>query len=295
VSHSVSTPPPSPRDLVALVKPHIVLMSVLMAAGGLALAPADVPLLMAVAALSGTGAIVGGASALNMVMERDRDRLMARTRARPLPAGRLGAPAALWLGLALSALALALLGAVNVTTALLGAVGLMLYLLAYTPLKTRSSLALPVGAVAGALPPLMGWTAATGAIGAPGGVLFLTLFLWQLPHFIAISLYREHEYARAGFVTLAHQRGHRAARQLVAALSLLLVLASLLLVALGAASWFYGAIALGAGLWLLGLAAHGLRLAPAQVAAWARSYFKVTLSYLPLLALGLMVDRWLVS
>lgn len=277
------------RDLIALTKPRIVMMSTLMAGGGAALAPGALDLSAVLLALLGTGAVVGGASAVNMYLERDRDRLMPRTRTRPLASGRLNPRAALWVGFGLSAASVAMLALlVNRVTAALGLLGLVTYVLMYTPLKTRTTLSLPVGAIAGALPPLMGWTAATGAIGLPGLALFGTLFVWQVPHFMAIALFRSTEYAGAGFVTTVSTRGERAAWRGVVAYSAVLLPVSLVLPAIGHAGWLYAAASGAAGVGLVALALLGLRAGEPR---WARTYFRGTLLYLPAVAFGLMLDR----
>ena len=176
------------RDLVTLAKPRITLLVITTTAGGLWLAPVRVDALIIGLALLGTVLIVAGANALNMYIERDVDRRMDRTRDRPLPAGRLSPRVALWFGVALSVIAVPILAiGVNAVTALLALLAHLSYVLAYTPLKQRSHWALLVGAVPGAMPPLLGWTAATGRIGAAGLVLFGILFLWQIPHFFAIA------------------------------------------------------------------------------------------------------------
>jgi protoheme IX farnesyltransferase len=277
------------RDIFALTKPHIVLVNALVAGGGMVLAPATVGPWTAALALLCIGAVVGGAGAINMFLEREHDRLMPRTSDRPLPARRLGAGTALVFGLALSAASLAVLALwVNLLTAALGLSGLLLYTLAYTPLKRRTCLALPVGAVAGALPPLMGWTAATGAVAVPGLVLAGTLFLWQLPHFLAIAIHRREEYARAGFRTVVSELGPRRAWVLLALFALTLVPVSLLLVPVAVAGCVFFGVTLSAGLGLAVAAVHGLR---SGTDAAALLFFRATLVFLPLLALGLVLDR----
>ena len=158
--------------------------------------------------MAGTALLCSGASALNQYLERDADARMHRTRRRPIPAGRMRPEDALLFGLALSAAGLAALAPVNALTLALARLSLVSYVLAYTPLKRVTSLCTVVGAVPGALPPLMGWTAARGVLGPAGWALFAILFLWQLPHFLAIGwLYRE-DYARGGFPMLG-RHGHR--------------------------------------------------------------------------------------
>jgi protoheme IX farnesyltransferase len=279
-------------DLIVLTKPTITAQCALMVIGGLWLAPDKVGLLVASMAVLGTSLAVASANALNMVLERDGDRHMTRTKNRPLPTGRMRTETALVFGLALGALSMALLGAfVNGLTALLGALALASYVLVYTPLKRRTPLALLIGAFPGAAPPLMGWTAATGGLEAPGLVLFAILLLWQMPHFLAISMYRKKEYAEAGIRVVPVVRGDAIAKAQAIAYATALVPVSLLLVPLGVAGWLYAAVALAGGLWLLGLSVHGLRVP--RTAKWARDLFLATLVYLPALTVALIVDVWL--
>jgi len=236
--------------------------------------------------MAGTALLCGGASALNHYLERGTDALMERTRRRPIPAGRLRPEEALVFGMALSAAGLVVLGFVNMLTLGLGAASLLSYVLAYTPLKRVTSLCTVVGAVPGALPPLMGWAAARGALGAAGWGLFAILFLWQLPHFLAIGwLYRE-DYARGGFPMLAvtDQDGASTGRQAVLyATALLPVTLAAGLLASAGAGYLWGAL-------VLGLAFLGCTFAFAwkRTVASARRLFLASVLYLPLV-LGLMV------
>jgi protoheme IX farnesyltransferase len=277
------------RDLVALTKPGIVAMAVLQAAGGAALAPVAVSGAVLAAGLAGTGLLVAAAAALNMYVERDTDRLMARTADRPLPAGRLAPATALALGLTLGAAGAALLaGRVNLLTAGLGALALVLYVLAYTPLKRHTSLALLVGAVPGAMPPLMGWTAATGEVSGPGLALFAILFVWQVPHFLAIATYLKQDYADAGLRVVPLTRGDRATRVGIVVGTAALVPAAALLFLLGTAGRVYLALAVVLGVAFLGLGALGLRRGAGN--QWARRCFLASLVYLPALTAALMID-----
>jgi heme o synthase len=277
------------RDVVALAKPRLAGLVVCTAAGGLWLAPGRRDAAGALALLLGTSAVVGAANALNNFLERDVDARMRRTRDRPLPAGRLDPAVALGLGLGLPAVALPTMALLtNPLTAALGALALFLYVVVYTPMKQRSSLALFVGAVPGAMPPLMGWTAATGRLDAGGLALFALLFCWQLPHFLAISLYLRDDYARGGLKVFALVHGDRATKVWAAVTSLALLPVSLALLPLGLAGPLYGvpAVLLGAGLSAYALA--GVRQAgPAQ--RWARTFFLLTLGYLTLLFAALLV------
>jgi len=270
------------RDLVTLAKPRITALVITTTAGGLWLAPVRVDALIIGLALLGTVLIVAGANALNMYIERDVDRRMDRTRDRPLPAGRLPPRAALWFGVVLSVIAVPILAiGVNAVTALLAVLAHLSYVLAYTPLKQRSHWALLVGAVPGAMPPLLGWTAATGRIGAAGIALFGILFLWQIPHFLAISIFRREDYARAGLKVMPNTVGIRATKHSIVRYLLALVAVTLLLVPLKVEGhvylWCSGAL----GAVFFGWGCYGLR--EASGTRWARSLFAISIVYLVLL------------
>jgi len=185
------------RDLIALCKPRITLMVTATGVAG-ALAAKEQLRFAGLAALLGTMMIVAGANTLNMWIERESDARMERTRDRPLAAGRISPTVGLLFGLAISVLAVPLLFLSNARVAAMGLVAWFVYVALYTPMKRFTQWALPVGAIAGAMPPAMGWAAATGSLDARGAYLFALLFLWQLPHFMAIALVRSDEYAAAG-------------------------------------------------------------------------------------------------
>ncbi|MCC6746192.1 MAG: protoheme IX farnesyltransferase [Deltaproteobacteria bacterium] len=295
VSAPAAAPRPLPRalatarDLLALTKPGVTLMCVATASAGLWVAPLRPGVGTIIGTLLGTALAVAAAAAFNMFLERDLDRRMQRTRRRPLPDGRLAPGAAVALGSVLAVAATVLLWTqVNRLTALLALIALLSYVLVYTPLKRQTHLALWVGAIPGAMPPLMGWTAATGRLDLAGWALFLTVALWQLPHFLAISIYRRAEYTRAGIKIVPEELGETVARAQCVIFTAALLPASLSLPALGVAGWIYTAAALPAGLgWLL-LALAGLR-APSGP-TWARRFFLASLVYLPVIVLGLMLD-----
>lgn len=270
-------------DLVALTKPKITRLVVFTAAVGMWLAPeGSLTVGRVLAAMIGTVLVVAAANTLNMYLERDIDGLMARTADRPLPAGRMHPSVALGFGLGLALFAVPILSQlVNPVTALLGFLALFIYVGVYTPLKQKTWLAVIVGAVPGAMPPLMGWTAATGHIGAPGLTLFAIMFLWQIPHTFAISLFRDSEYRRAGFQTLPVQRGHAAARLQSLLYSPVLVAASLAPWALGFAGPTYlaSATVLGAG-WMV-VAVKQYRESSGM--RWARGLFIYSIIWLSLL------------
>lgn len=278
------------RDVVSLSKPGIVLMTALTAAGGLGLAPGTPSLRLSLSCLAGTSLFVASANVFNMVLERDGDRLMARTCTRPLPSGRMTTPAALAAGAVLGLLALAtLLIAVNPLTALLGTIGLVVYVFAYTPLKRMTPHALFAGCVAGAMPPVMGWSAATGSIATGGLVLFLVLFAWQIPHFLAISLYRKADYERAGILAASVVWSDKAVRKLIAVSCAALLLVSIGPFAFGLAGLVYLATAVTAGVWITWRSLDE----PRRGADWARGIFRASLIYLPTLASGMIVDALL--
>jgi len=274
-------------DLVALVKPNIMMMALLTAAGAMSLAPGDVALGQALWLIAGTALIVGSANTLNMWLERDIDCLMARTRNRPLPQHRLEAGTALWFGAIQGALSLPALLQVNLVTAGLGLVALLMYVGVYTPMKQRSHWAAWVGAVPGALPALMGWTAATGRIDLPGLAVFGVLFFWQIPHFHAIAMYRQRDYDAAGLKTLPGTHGVAAARRHIVGYLVVQVAVSLSLLPLGVAGLPYTitAAVLGAGVLVQG--ASGLSSGTQK---WARTVFLASIIYLPVLFAVMVLD-----
>lgn len=237
-------------DFLELTKPGITTMVLMTACLGFYLGSGGSysPRLL-LATLLGTGLVAAAGAALNHLLERDTDALMGRTANRPLPTGRMQPRSALVFGLALALAGLVELWiAVNALTALLGAVALLGYLVIYTPLKRVTSLSTLVGAVPGAIPPMMGWTGASGQLEAGAWVLFGILFLWQLPHFLAIGWLCREDYAQAGFPLLSVKDtdGHRTARQMMS-YGAALIPVSLLPTALGLTGTVYllGAIALG--------------------------------------------------
>jgi protoheme IX farnesyltransferase len=274
-------------DYLALAKPGITLMVALTAGVGF-WAASESTLEGATLAhlLIGTILSAAGAAALNMLLERDLDARMERTKDRPLPSGRLGTAEALAFGTILAAAGVAWLAvAVNPLTAALSALTIAVYLAAYTPLKTRTSLCTLVGAVPGALPPVMGWTAARGTLEPGAAILFLILFFWQLPHFLALAwMYRE-DYARGGFrmLTLEGSDGAAAGRQVVLQ-TLALVVVSLLPAGAGLAGEGYLVAALLLGTGFLGF---GVAFAADRSRERAARLFFASIAYLPLLLAAL--------
>lgn len=241
-------------------------------------------------ALVGTGLLAAGTNALNQYAERRADAEMKRTRSRPLPAGRISPALALLFSAGISVagtLYLALL--VNLLTAGLGAAALLIYIFVYTPLKRRTWWCTVVGAVPGAIPPMMGWTAVTGRVDVLAWILFGIVFLWQMPHFYAIGWMYRQDYARAGFPMLpvVDEGGERTARQIVA-YTVALVTVSVLTTVLGltGAIYFVGALTLGVG--FLGL---GVALAVSRTGVQARRLFLGSVLYLPVLLVLMVVDK----
>lgn len=240
--------------------------------------------------LIGTCLLACGSSVLNQWLEREHDALMRRTEDRPLPSGRIGPEAALKVGGLLSGLGLIYLAlTVNLLTALLGAVTLVLYVLVYTPLKRVTTLNTVIGAIPGALPPLMGWTAAHGELSIQGWSLFAILFFWQLPHFFAIAwMYRE-DYARAGFQMLpvVDPEGARTGRQALShTLGLLVISLFPFLYKMVGPVYLVGALVLG-----LGFLYCSFRFARRLDRPSARTLFFASIIYLPLLLMLMVIDK----
>jgi protoheme IX farnesyltransferase len=278
-------------DYLALTKPRLNVLVVATSAAGYYLgATAAVDLVAMAEAVAGTALVAGGAAVLNQVYERDTDALMRRTRLRPLPAGRIATTDASIFGVALSLAGLILLAArANWLSAGLALVTLLTYLVIYTPMKRRTPLSTIVGAVPGALPALIGWTASHGRIDVTGASLFAIVFCWQLPHFMAIAwLYRE-DYAKAGFPMLPviDPEGRRAGKQAVY-WAFLMVLASVVPTFGGLAGNAYLVVALVSG---VGLFALAVRFATARNETTARALFYGSITYLPLLWIAMIANK----
>lgn len=277
------------RDLVELTKPGIIRMCLVMTAGGLWLAPESASALTWVAALLGSALAVGSANAFNMVWEREGDLLMQRTRNRPVATGRLSVMTASGFAGLLGVLAMLVLGlGTNLLTAGLALFALVSYTLIYTPLKRVTPLALVIGAVPGAVPPLLGWTAASGSLDLPGIVLFGIVLVWQMPHFLAIALFRKQDYKDAGIRCVPVVRGETIAKVQAIAWAVLLIPMSVALTPMGVTGNLYFVVALLLGSGFLIWTILGLRRA--NTGKWARQVFLLSLVYLPALTLALVVD-----
>ncbi|MEW6213166.1 MAG: heme o synthase, partial [Acidobacteriota bacterium] len=265
-----------------LTKPRITLLVTLTAAAGFCLASPRVDYSELLRFSLGIILLSSGISTLNQYIERDLDSLMLRTRARPLPAGRLAPAEAFAFGLALSVIAIAYLAVTtNTLAALLGVLTFASYLLIYTPMKTRTTLSTSIGALPGAMPPLMGWVAARGRLGLEGWILFAILFLWQFPHFLAIAWMYRDDYARAGIrmLPVVEKEGRVTAQQILI-YTLMLVPASLLPVAVGLAGRVYLAGALALGIVFL---YFSVRAALVRTVLEARRLLLASVLYLPAL------------
>ncbi|HEX9728681.1 MAG TPA: heme o synthase [Gemmatimonadales bacterium] len=279
------------RSLIEFTKPGITRMVVLTAAAGYLLGmTGSLDILVFIHTLVGTALVASGTNALNQWLERDADALMHRTRNRPIPSGRLAAGPALVLAIGLSLAGVGQLYVfVHPLPALLAAITALSYGFVYTPLKRRTSLSTLIGSVPGALPILGGWAAARGTVDLGGWMLFAILFLWQVPHFLALGwLYRE-DYRRGGFRLLAviDPDGGSSGRQALLYAGVL-VPSSVLPAMWGLAGGLYLTAALVAGLTLVMLAAGFARQASV---ARARRLFLGSLAYLPLVLAAMVLDK----
>lgn len=277
------------QAVVQLTKPGVSRLVLVSMFCGALIAPGAIDFARLAIAIVATWVVVAAANTLNMYLERDIDALMERTKSRPLPTGRIAPELALWLGIGWSLAGLAALAIlVGPIPALLAAIALLSYVLVYTPLKRVTPLALHVGAVPGAIPPLIGWASVTGSLDTRALVLFAILFFWQLPHFVAIAIFREREYEKAGLKVLPVALGMQAAKRATIRYSALLLLTSLLppLVGLGGVAYLVVAALLGAA--FFGLALGGLRKSAG--AAWARVVFFASMPYLIVLLGALVVS-----
>jgi protoheme IX farnesyltransferase len=280
-----------PGDYFALTKPRLNLLVVLTSAAGYYLGAPVAPSWLAMApAVAGTALVAGGAAVLNQVYERDTDALMRRTRLRPLPDGRIQPEEARVFGASLAVAGLVLLAfTANATAAALAATTLVIYLVIYTPMKRQSPASTLVGAIPGALPPLIGWAAARGSLSAGGWALFAIVFLWQIPHFMAIAWMYRDDYRSAGFPMLpvVEPDGRRTGRQAVIyAVALLPV--SLVPTFVGVSGQTYLAIAVVLG---LGLVALAINFASARTDGGARALFFGSITYLPLIWAAMILDH----
>ena len=279
-------------DFVALTKPRVMMLAVFTALVGLSVAPVRLDLLATIAAVLAIAAGAGAAGALNMWYDADIDAVMARTAMRPIPRGRVSKGEALVFGTVLGALAVVVLAlATNLTAAALLAGTIVFYVAVYTAwLKRSTRQNIVIGGAAGAVPPVIGWAAATGDIGFEPLALFLIIFLWTPPHFWALALNRTDDYARAGVPMLPVVAGRAATTRQILIYSGLLVVASELPWVLGFAGTAYGAIAAICGVLFLLLAGQLNRSTGADRRA-AQRLFLFSISYLFMLFAALLIEH----
>jgi protoheme IX farnesyltransferase len=278
-------------DYLELMKPRVMSLAVFTALVGLLIAPIHLHPVIAFTALVCIAVGAGAAGALNMWYDADIDALMERTAARPVPAGRIAPGEALAFGVTLAVGSVVVLGLlVNVIAAALLAVSIGFYVFVYTMwLKRSTPQNIVIGGAAGALPPMIGWAAATGSVGVEPMLLFLIIFFWTPPHFWALALFRSEDYARAGVPMLPVVAGEAATRRQI-------LFYALILAPLGAAPWFlgyasvvYGIVAVAAGAAIVALAFR-LRAEQSGYAA-SKRMFAFSILYLFLLFAMLLVDR----
>lgn len=278
---------PRVSDLIELTKPRITFMVLIATAVAFYLgSEGTISALLLFHTILGTALVASGASALNQYLERDLDARMERTRSRPLPDGRISPGDALIFSIGLSVLGVAYLAViVNALTAVIGALTVAAYVLVYTPLKTRTTWCTFVGALPGATPPLMGWAAARGDLDSVALSLFAILFLWQMPHFFAISWMFTQDYARAGFVV--HGASVATGRKIILYCCALIPV-SLLPSVFGATGRWYLIGALLLGFVYLG---YGFAVALFRSNTYALRLLRVSVLYLPALYILMMIDK----
>ncbi|HEY6080179.1 MAG TPA: heme o synthase [Polyangiaceae bacterium] len=276
--------------LLELTKPSVTTLVMVTMLSGALLVPSRIEPLRLLLAMFATACVVGAANAFNMWLERDSDALMTRTRRRPLPTGRLSSEMVLGFGALLATVGLTLLAtSVSSLSALLGWIALSTYVLAYTPLKRITTWSLHVGAVPGAIPPLMGCAAVTGSLSYEALALFGILLVWQLPHFLAIASFRAPEYARAGLQVLPNVAGRAATERAILYYSVLLFVVAVAPWLLGLAGLAYGVIAVLSSLAFLAVAINGRgRLEPER---WARRLFLASMPYLVVVFAAFVASR----
>lgn len=284
----------SARDYLALTKPRHVLPSTLTAWIAMALAAGgSLPAGRVIGTLVGTALAIAASHAYNALLEKDLDALMDRTRGRPLPAGRIAPRPAFIYATALSFASLAVVYlAANLLASGLALAGILFYALVYTYwAKRRTPWNTLIGGVAGGVPPLIGWAAATGTLDWPAFILFSVMVVWQPLHFFALSLLVADDYRRAGFPMVVAVQGEQATLRQIVVYSVMLVVLSLLLHLLGTAGTLYLSVALALGAVYVGAAVKAARRGPAEAKIWGRWLLRYAFLYLTVLLLAAVLDR----
>jgi protoheme IX farnesyltransferase len=292
VEASLAPTPTLLRDLYELTKPRMNMLVVLTTLLGCYAAPHSLGMnwVLILNTVIATALTAASAGVLNQYIEREYDGYMYRTAQRALPAGRIDPLFALALGVLLGTAGITYLAlAVNPLTALLGGTTLASYVFIYTPMKRWTTLNTIIGAIPGAIPPVMGWTAMTNSLSVEAAALFAILFIWQMPHFLAIAMMYEDDYSRGGFKMLpCVDPGHHSTARQIVIYSLSLLPISLMPVYLNMAGTIYFVIAILLG---LGFIYFGLRLAMDRNRPSARRLFLASIAYLPLLLIVLALDK----
>jgi len=282
-------------DYVSLLKPRVMSLVLFTALGGMVVAPGQMHPVIAMCALLCIAVGAGASGALNMWYDADIDRKMARTRSRAVPSGRIPAEEALTLGVTLSLLSVLILAlATNYLAAALLAVTIGFYVLIYTMfLKRRTPQNIVIGGAAGALPPVVGWAAASGSLSFEPWILFAIIFMWTPPHFWALGLYKSADYERAGIPMMPVVRGEKSTRLQILVYSLLLMPITLLPFLVGMAGGLYGVIATVSGLIFVSLCGVLWKAASLEDArkVWAPRVFAFSIFYLFILFAALLVER----
>ena len=284
-------------DFKAITKAGLAVSVVFSSIAGFLLGVTDLASLSGVVLLKliiGGYCMVGASNAFNQVIEKDLDALMDRTKNRPIPSGRMESNIALIIAVVLTILGIVLLYTINPKSAMFGAISIFLYTSVYTPLKTVTSLSVFVGAFPGAIPFMLGWVAATNNFGIEAGTLFLIQFFWQFPHFWAIGWFLYEDYEKAGFFMLPTGKKDKGTAMQVILYTIWLIVASLLPV-LGYTGQLYitpiaAGVVLLLGLWML---FYAIRLYQLRTAKSARSLMLVSVSYITLLQLVYIFDKFL--
>ncbi len=281
---------PALGDYIALLKPRVMSLVVFTGFVGLTLAPGHLNPVLQLTAILCIAVAAGACGAINMWYDRDIDALMARTRERPLPAGRMAPGDALGFGVVLAGASVMVMAlALNWAAAGLLALTIAFYVFVYTMwLKRRTPQNIVIGGAAGALPPLVGWAAATGTVGVPALVLFALIFFWTPPHFWALSLYRAGDYARAGVPMMPVVAGPGETKRQMLIYTLILWPLALAPTLLGIEGWVYGLAALALSAAFTALAICVLSETGER---WARRMFGFSILYLFLLFALMLVDR----
>jgi protoheme IX farnesyltransferase len=277
------------KALISLTKPEVLSLVLIASGAGCVMATDTVNWATLFHVVLGTALVAGGAATLNQHIERAQDARMRRTANRPLPAGRLTPDEALVFGISLSLIGTAYLAlSLNLLTSLIGVAALLSYLLLYTPLKRRTTLATLVGAFPGAAPILMGWAAARGNLGLQAWALYAILFFWQFPHFLAIGWIYRDDYARARMLMLPGKGDGKTVIRYLRITTIALIVASLMPTSLGITGrvYWWSAFALA-----LGLSVFVHRLAARRSKASALHVLHATVIYLPLLFLFMVLDK----